>query len=71
MKKIFLLIFVLSTSSAFSQKVLFDTLKVNSKTKIIGRYPQYDTKKTFEKFNFIIEDSVSIETFKKKHKTWR
>ncbi|WP_412476577.1 hypothetical protein [Flavobacterium sp. TBRC 19031] len=65
MKKIFLLIFVLSTSSAFSQKVLFDTLKVNSKTKIIGRYPQYDTKKTFEKFNFIIEDSVSIETFKK------
>jgi len=65
MKKILLLIYLLSTGQIFSQKILFDTLKVDSKTKIVGRYPQYDKTKKYENFNFIIEDSISIEDFKK------
>lgn len=65
MKKILLLIYLLSTGQIFSQKKLFDTLKVDSKTKIIGRYPQYDKTKKYENFNFIIDDSTSIEDFKK------
>jgi hypothetical protein len=63
MKKILILISLALTSHVFSQKVLFDTLKVDSKTKIIGRYPQYDKSKTYEKYNFIIEDSTSIVEF--------
>ena len=65
MKKTLLLIYIFSTSLTFSQKILFDTLKVDSNTKIIGRYPQYDKKRTYEKFNFVIEDSISIENFKR------
>ena len=65
MKKVILLILIFITNSFYGQKVLFDTLKVDSKTKIIGRYPQYDKSKTYEKFNFILEDSVSIENFRK------
>ncbi|WP_281298949.1 hypothetical protein [Flavobacterium limnophilum] len=63
MRKILILISLALTSQVFSQKVLFDTLKVDSKTKIIGRYPQYDKSKTYEKYNFIIEDSASIVEF--------
>jgi len=51
------------TIQVFSQKNLFDTLKVDASTKIIGRYPHYDKSKTYEKYNFIIEDSVSIVEF--------
>ncbi|MGL2967243.1 hypothetical protein [Flavobacterium sp. XGLA_31] len=65
MKKITFFILILFSVQIFAQKTLFDTLKVNSKTKIIGRYPQYDKKKSYEKFNFIIEDSASIENFRK------
>jgi hypothetical protein len=63
MKKILILIALALTSQVFSQKILFDTLKIDSKTKIIGRYPQYDKSKTYEKYNFIIEDSTSIVEF--------
>lgn len=63
MRKILIVISLVITSQAFGQKTLFDTLKVDSKTKIIGRYPQYDKNKTFEKYNFIIEDSTSIVEF--------
>ena len=51
------------TIQAYSQKKLFDTLKVDASTKIIGRYPQYDKSKTYEKYNFIIEDSIKIVEF--------
>lgn len=50
----------------FAQKNLFDTLTVEPGTKIIGRYPQYDKSKTYEKYNFIIEDSAKIVEFIKK-----
>lgn len=62
--KLLLLLLSLSTiNQAFSQKKLFDTLKVDATTKIIGRYPQYDKAKTYEKYNFIIEDSARIVDF--------
>lgn len=51
------------TMQVFSQKNLFDTLLVEAGTKIIGRYPQYDKSKAYEKYNFIIEDSAKIVEF--------
>lgn len=63
MKKFLIAIFLIVTNQAYSQKVLFDTLKVDSSTKIIGRYEHHDLKKTYEKFNFIIEDPSSISQF--------
>ncbi|CAM3498331.1 hypothetical protein FSS13T_10670 [Flavobacterium saliperosum S13] len=63
MRKFIILMTLLISNQTFSQKTLFDTLTVNSKTKIIGRYPQYDKNKSFEKYNFIIEDSTSIVEF--------
>jgi hypothetical protein len=45
------------------QKTLFDSLKVDNSTKIIGRNPHYDKSKTYEKYNFIIEDSTKISDF--------
>jgi hypothetical protein len=63
MRKIIVLISLAITSQIFSQKALFDTLMIDSKTKIIGRYPQHDKSKTYEKYNFIIEDSTSIVEF--------
>jgi hypothetical protein len=48
------------------QKPLFDTLTIDPGTKIIGRYPQYDKSRAYEKYNFIIEDSTKIAEFIKK-----
>ncbi|MCF6141668.1 hypothetical protein L1S34_10255 [Flavobacterium sp. K77] len=45
------------------QKTLFDSLKVDNSTKIVGRNPHYDKDKTYEKYNFIIEDSIKIVDF--------
>jgi hypothetical protein len=63
MKLILATSFLFLTIKMFSQKNLFDTLKVDANTKIIGRYPQYDKSKTYEKYNFIIEDSGRIVEF--------
>ncbi|MDB4902387.1 MAG: hypothetical protein JWQ63_1668 [Mucilaginibacter sp.] len=63
MRTILILFFLFLTNQVFSQKKLFDTLKIDAKTKIIGRYPQYDKSRTYEKYNFIIEDSIQIEKF--------
>jgi hypothetical protein len=66
MKPSLIAIFLILTLQVFSQKNLFDTLKIDTNTKIIGRYPQYDKSKTYEKYNFIIEDSTKIAAFIKK-----
>lgn len=65
MKKIILLLFILVSNNVFSQKNIFDTLTIDSTTKIIGRYPHHDKSKTYEKYNFIIEDPLEISTFAK------
>jgi hypothetical protein len=57
-----LLLFFISNVS-FGQKKLFDTLKIDKTTKIIGRNPHYDKRNTYEKYNFIIEDSTKIVEF--------
>ena len=63
MKKFLIVLIIIISNNAFSQKNIFDTLVIDSTTKIIGRYPQYDKTKTYEKYNFIIEDSLDIATF--------
>jgi len=63
MKRILTVLIIMISTNIFSQKNMLDTLKIDSTTKIIGRYPQYDKTKTYEKYNFIIEDSVEISNF--------
>lgn len=65
MKNLLLILIVLFSTNVFSQKNIFDTLTIDSTTKIVGRYPQYDKSKTYEKYNFIIEDSLEIAKFAK------
>lgn len=65
MKKLLFILIVLFSTNIFSQRKIFDTLTIDSSTKIIGRYPQYDKSKTYEKYNFIIEDSLEIAKFAK------
>lgn len=71
MKNLLIIIMLTTTNYVFSQKILFDTLTVDSTTKIIGRYPQYDKSRTYEKYNFIIEDSATILQFIKTIKLGR
>lgn len=65
MRTIIILFFLITTNQVLSQKKLFKTLKIDGTTKIIGRYPQYDKNRTYEKYNFIIEDSTQIAEFAK------
>src|SRR6218665_2943542 len=65
MRTIIILFFLIITNQVLSQKKLFKTLKIDKTTKIIGRYPQYDKNRTYEKYNFIIEDSTQIAEFAK------
>lgn len=58
---IVVLLFV--TPFIFGQKTLFNDLKVDKTTKIVGRIPHYDKSKMYEKYNFIIEDSTEIANF--------
>lgn len=65
MKKFLIVLIIITSKNVFSQKNVFDTLTIDSTTKIIGKYPQYDKTKTYEKYNFIIEDSLAIAKFVK------
>ncbi len=60
MKRLPTILVILISSNVFSQKNMLDTLTIDSTTKIIGRYPQYDKTRTYEEYNFIIEDSLEI-----------
>lgn len=63
MTKNFILFLIFLSSQTFAQKNIFDTLKIDNSTKIIGRFPQFDKNKTYEKYNFIIEDKNQIQDF--------
>ncbi|WP_308994035.1 hypothetical protein QLS71_013995 [Mariniflexile litorale] len=63
MKRILTVLIILISTNIFGQKNMLETLTIDSTTKIIGRYPQYDKTRTYEKYNFIIEDSVEISNF--------
>lgn len=61
MKRVFLLILITFVPNfVIGQKTLFDTLKVDNTTKIIGRKSHYEKSNEYEKYNFIIEDSTKI-----------
>ena len=62
-KSFSLLAFVIIPILTLAQKSLFDTLVIDSSTKIIGRYPHNDKTRKYESLNFIIEDSLSIKRF--------
>lgn len=49
--------------TCYSQVDLFESINVDSTTKIIGRYDYHDKEKTYEHWNFILEDSVNIVKF--------
>ena len=67
MKPSFIIFFLILNVQLLGQKPLFDTLTIDPGTKIIGRYPQYDKSRAYEKYNFIIEDSTKIAEFIKKY----
>jgi hypothetical protein len=63
MKYCYLILALLIASTVNAQnKLLFDTLKVDHTTKLIGRYPQYDKEKVYKDWNFIVENPESIKT---------
>lgn len=60
------LIFSLMVFNSFSQESLvFENLKLNENMRLIGMYPQYDENKTFENYNFIIEDLKVLDSIAK------
>jgi hypothetical protein len=67
MKQKYLVILLLTvTNQLFSQnKLLFADIKISDSMKLIGRYPHYDKDKTFEKYNFIIEDFKVLDSLTK------
>lgn len=66
MKNLFTLILLLSFLVSFSQKSLvFENLQLNENMRLIGMYPHYDEKRTYENYNFLIEDSNIIDSISK------
>jgi len=66
MKKLIKLILLLSFFSSFSQNnLIFDNLNLNENMRLIGMYPRYDKNKTFEKYNFIIDDLKVLDSISK------
>lgn len=58
---LFIFSLFISISVSAQDKYIFDTSKINATTKLIGRYPQFDKRKTYKEFNFIITDSETIK----------
>jgi hypothetical protein len=66
MKNLFTLILLLSFLVSFSQKSpVFEDLQLNENMRLIGIYPHYDEKRTYENYNFLIEDSNIIDSISK------
>ncbi len=58
----FIFFLTIPISLAAQEKYIFDTSKIDTTTKLIGRYPQYDKQKTYKEFNFIITDPETIKS---------
>jgi len=66
MKILITIIFSLVYLNCFSQESLvFQNLELNKNMRLIGMYPNYDEEKTFENYNFIIEDINEIDSIAK------
>jgi hypothetical protein len=59
---------LLNLDIVFGQRILFDTVKVDASTKIIGRYSRSDKNKIYRKYNFMIEDSAKVAEYLSKFK---
>lgn len=60
-KSYFILFFIFSFSVKAQEKIIFDTSRVDSETKLIGSYSHSDKTKKYKYLNFIIEDSAIIK----------
>jgi len=60
-------LFLLSlfTNSFSQESLVFDKINLNENIRLIGMYPHYDEEKTFEKYNFILEDLKTIDSISK------
>jgi len=66
MKVLITLILYLMFYNSFSQESLvFGNIEFNENMRLIGMYPHYDKDKTFEKYNFIIEDLKELDSISK------
>ena len=66
MKKFLIIILVLFISSANSQEnLVLKNINFNQNSRLIGMYPHYDKERTFEKYNFIIEDLKVLDSLSK------
>jgi hypothetical protein len=60
------IIFSLIFFNSFSQESLvFENLELNENMRLIGMFPHYDDEKTFENYNFIIEDIKELDSITK------
>lgn len=62
--KFTIILFLVFSLNAFAQNEkpkLYDILKVNDSTRIIGIYPHFDKDQTFRDLNFIIENPAEIK----------
>lgn len=59
---LFIVFLIISIQLLAQEKYLFDTTRIDSTTKLIGRYPQYDKQKTYKQYNFIITDPEIIKS---------
>lgn len=63
MKNLFTLSLLLFFLTSFSQKSLvFEDIQLKKDMRLIGMYPHYDEQKTYEKYNFLIEDYKIIDS---------
>lgn len=66
MKILIKIILLLFCFSCFSQKSqVFENLELNENMRLIGMYPHYDQERTYESYNFIIEDSKVLDSIAK------
>jgi hypothetical protein len=64
-KYLIILLLIIANQLSGQNKLLFANIEVNDSMKLIGMYPHYDQDKTFEKYNFIIEDFKVLDSLKK------
>ena len=66
MRKFIITILTLFFTSAYSQEsLILENIELNQNMRIIGMYPHYDKEKTFEKYNFLIEDLKILDSVSK------
>ena len=66
MRKFIITFLILFCFSAYSQEsLILENIDLNQNMRLIGMYPHYDKEKTFEKYNFLIEDFKVLDSLSK------